>query len=166
MTDTAKEKRSKWGLFHSRDNDHKDHGNAAAAPNPAPDSAYGGSESSSAHSLEKGHNRDPSQTVTTTTTTTTTTTSGGGLHNTTSATNQNDHSRYVNTAAEQHNQPPNIPNKSSMRRDHSPNFSRPSPASSPLNPNPPFNPANPHSTTLQGLKTAAAGIHVGYYSLL
>lgn len=120
------------------------------------------------HSLK--NDNDNSQTVTTTTTTTTTTTSGPGS-NTSSSHNADPSQRGNNGYDYENTDRPSIPAKST-RRDHSPtmgtNYSRPS-NTSPMTPDAhpnalSSNPANsqygPHSTTLQGLKTAAAGIHV------
>lgn len=192
--DTAKEKRSKWGLFsHKGDKDHINNNHnprfdAANSDAAAFDSTYGGSEASATSGSSLGDNHrhstnnknrndtvnhnDNSQTVTTTTTTTTTTTSGSGSN--TSSSHNADRSQRGNNGHEYENtHRPSIPSKST-RRDHSPpmsgtNYSRPS-NSSPLSPSDAHpnalssNPANsqygPHSATLQGLKIAAAGIHV------
>lgn len=190
--DTAREKRSKWGLFsHKGDKDHNNNGNhdAAITDGPALDSTYGGSQTpaTSGNSLDDNHNNNGnhrnhtlnndngnSQTVTTTTTTTTTTTSGPGSNS--SSSYNADPSQHGNNGYNYENTDrPSIPAKSN-RRDHSPsamgtNYSRPSnsfPTSPDTHPNAlSSNPANsqygPHLTTLQGLKTAAAGIHVRWY---
>lgn len=187
----SKEKRSKWGLFHSRDNPN------STSTNHTPDSAYGSSEPSisegtsaaTAPSLsESTHgNRntyDPSV-VTTTTTTTTTTTSGGGPQSSTTSQRSTDPSNDRNSYSERDGPP--IPIKSSMR-DRSPNpqspqtapglaapgdrspmttqgsnYSYPSRTPPPVNPaNPPHAARDPPTSTLQGFKSAAAGIHVGF----
>lgn len=186
--DTTRERRSKWGLFsHKGDKDA-----AATTHSTAPDSTYGGSEVSatSGNSLDDNNNRNThnhnnnntnnnnrnhtpnnhnenSQTVTTTTTTTTTTTSGPGS-NTSSSHNADLSQRGNNSYDYENTDRPSIPAKST-RRDHSPsigtNYSRLSPDAHPsaLGSNPANSQYGPHSTTLQGLKTAAAGIHVCLY---
>lgn len=182
--DTTKEKRSKWGLFsHKGDNDHNsnNNNNHDATTVDASDSTYGGSEASatSGNSLEynnKNDNRthklnqnDNCQTVTTTTTTTTTTTFGRGSN--TSSSHNADPSQHGNGCDYENIDRPSIPTKST-RRDPSPsmgtNYSRPSNSSplttaahtNALSSNPANSHYRPHSATLQGLKTAAAGIHV------
>lgn len=169
----------------NNDNQRFDAANSGAA---AFDSTYGGSEASATpdNSLGDNHRNDDknknrndavnhndnSQTVTTTTTTTTTTTSSPGS-NTSSLHRADPSQRGNNDHVYEDTHRPSIPAKST-RRDHSPsmsgtNYSRPS-NSSPLSPPDAHlnalssNPANsqygPHSATLQGLKIAAAGIHV------
>lgn len=123
---------------------------------------------------DTANQNDNSQTVTTTTTTTTTTTSGPGSNNTSSLHNVDPSQQLGNNGHDYENtHRPSIPAKST-RRDQSPsmsgaNYSRPS-NSSPLSPagahpnalgsNPANSQYGQHSATLQGLKIAAAGIHV------
>lgn len=188
--DTTREKRSKWGLFsHKGDKDHNAAITDGPAPDStyggSEASATSGNSLDDSHnnrnirnnnnSNHRNHtlntDNDNSQTVTTTTTTTTTTTSGPGS-NTSSSHNADPSQRGNNGYNYENTDRPSVPAKSN-RRDHSPsamgtNYSRPS-NSSPISPDAhpnalSSNPANsqygPHSTTLQGLKTAAAGIHV------
>lgn len=184
----SKEKRSKWGLsglLHSHDNPN------SRSTSHAPDSAYGGSEPSSSEGTSSRSTYDPS--VTTITTTTTTTTTTGGPHSSSTSHKTTDPNSDRNSYSE-HDGPP-IPIKSSMRdRSPNPqnlqaasglapgdrsqmtaqsntdpnraNFSYPSRTPPPFNPsNPPHAARDAPTSTLQGLKSAAAGVHVGSSTL-